>query len=84
MATVGIKEARLRFSELIRKASKGQEVIITRRGIPIARVVPTGRLVPLDGIYLSPSEAVKRMQEFPRFKLPRGTSIKKMISEGRR
>ena len=77
MATVGTKEARLRFSELIRKASKGEDVIITRRGIPIARLVPTE-----DQKKRSIREAIEDLKKFRRGKFLRG-NLKKMISEGR-
>ncbi|HEX3068268.1 MAG TPA: type II toxin-antitoxin system prevent-host-death family antitoxin [Thermoanaerobaculia bacterium] len=35
-------EARTRFGELLDRVSEGEEVIITRRNKPVARLVPEG------------------------------------------
>lgn len=39
-ASVGIFEAKTRLSELVERVERGEEVIITRRGTPVARLVP--------------------------------------------
>ena len=39
---VSAAEARNRLSELLAEAERGVEVTITRRGVPVARLVPTG------------------------------------------
>jgi prevent-host-death family protein len=36
----GIYEAKNRFSELVERVAAGEEVIITRHGQPVARLVP--------------------------------------------
>jgi prevent-host-death family protein len=38
--TVGAFEAKTHFSELLMRASKGEEILITKRGKPLARLVP--------------------------------------------
>jgi prevent-host-death family protein len=35
---IGVKEARQRFSELVERASQGEEIVIIRRGEPVARM----------------------------------------------
>lgn len=40
MATAGIKETRQHFTEYLAKVERGEEVIITRRNEPIARITP--------------------------------------------
>ena len=40
MATVNLKDAKDRLSELIRDAEKGKTVVITRNGEPVADLVP--------------------------------------------
>ena len=35
-----VAEARARFSELLSRAQKGEEVVITRGGMPVARLAP--------------------------------------------
>ena len=43
MIKVGIFEAKTHLSVLLEKVSQGQEVLITKRGEPIARLVPAQR-----------------------------------------
>jgi len=40
METVNISEAKATLSKLIEKVTKGQEVIISRAGKPVAKLVP--------------------------------------------
>lgn len=40
MTTLKAVEAKSHFSEILERASKGEEFIVTRRGEPVARVVP--------------------------------------------
>lgn len=39
MPTVGAFEAKTKFSELLDAVERGEEVVITRRGLPVARLV---------------------------------------------
>jgi prevent-host-death family protein len=43
MITVTITEAKIQFSRLLKKVEEGEEVIITRRGVPIAKLVAVRR-----------------------------------------
>lgn len=40
MVTVGAFDAKTHLSSLLNKVAQGEEVLITRRGIPVARLVP--------------------------------------------
>lgn len=40
MSTVTVAEAKAKLSELLDSVERGEEVVITRRGKPIARVSP--------------------------------------------
>lgn len=40
MKTVTVRELRNRYTSLLRWVSAGEEIVITRRGQPIARLVP--------------------------------------------
>lgn len=40
MKTVTAREANQKFSQLLASVDKGEEVVITRRGVPVARLVP--------------------------------------------
>ena len=77
--TVGILEAKQKLSRLVERASKGEEIIITRRGKEQARRVPM------------PAERERTLKEIfdsimsrPRIKLPKGLTIKSLIEAGRR
>ena len=40
MKTVGAFEAKTHLNELLRQVSEGETIRITRRGVPIAKLVP--------------------------------------------
>ena len=40
MQRVGIRETRERIAQLIDAVARGEEILITRRGKPVARLVP--------------------------------------------
>lgn len=40
MTTVAVFEAKTRLSELLSQVQQGEEVVITRHGVPMARLVP--------------------------------------------
>jgi prevent-host-death family protein len=40
MKTVGAFDAKTRLNELLRLASKGETIQITRRGVPVAKLMP--------------------------------------------
>lgn len=40
MRTIGAFEAKTHLSEILERAAQGEETIITRRGVPIAKVIP--------------------------------------------
>ena len=43
METVTAQDANRHFSALLRKVQQGQEVLVTSRGTPVARMVPVTR-----------------------------------------
>ena len=43
MQTINTHEAKTRFSRLLRRVSAGEEITISNRGVPIARLVPIPR-----------------------------------------
>jgi prevent-host-death family protein len=42
MQSIGAFEAKTHFSALLEKVEKGEQVIITKHGHPVAKLVPTG------------------------------------------
>lgn len=80
MVTVGVREAKTRFSELLVKAEEGETVVVTRHGVPVARIVPIGKKTE-DG-----NAAMEKLHRFRRERRPtlNGISIRKLIEDGRR
>lgn len=80
MATIGAFEAKTHFSELLERARNGEKIIISKRGVPAAMLVPIERREPL-----SPAEAVARLMELRRgIRLAKGTKIRDLIDDGRK
>lgn len=44
--SLSVREARARFAELLDEVARGEQVVITRRGKPIARIIPEHGLSP--------------------------------------
>lgn len=75
---IGVSEATTHLSALIVQVTRGSEITITRRGVPVAR------LVPVDGrLRRDPSEAAIRIRELRRrIKLGRVT-LRSLVEKGR-
>ena len=41
---ISAKEARVRLSDLLKRAEKGEEVLLSRRGKKVARIVPVKKV----------------------------------------
>ena len=60
MLTLSSREANQNFARVIRAAVSGEEVLITRRGVAVAKVVP---VKPEDDAVARREAAIKRTQE---------------------
>lgn len=49
MQSYNVAEAKTHLSEILEKVSEGEEVLLTRRGQPVARVIPVERTVNILG-----------------------------------
>jgi prevent-host-death family protein len=78
MDRVGIYEAKARLSELIAEVAKGGEVVITKRGKAVARLVPPE--VPRRG---APARAARRIRALCERLNIRRVRIRELIEEGR-
>ena len=79
MKTVGAFEAKTHLNELLRRVSTGETIRITRRGIPVAHLVPVE-----DERKDKVIKAVRELREI-RKKLSLGRlSVRELIDEGRR
>ena len=72
-ATVGAFEAKTHLSELIDRAAKGEEIVITRHGTPVAKLVPVAK-----GDQRDLPEVVENLKKFRRGKTLGGISWKEL------
>ena len=79
MANVGVHEARTRFSRLLDRVARGERITITRRGAPVADLVPAAR--PRKQ---SVGEAIRSLRALRQGNRLDGLPIQELIEEGRR
>jgi len=78
--TVGAYQAKTHLSELLEKVEAGEEITITKRGTPVAKLVPVKNDV-------KPEEriaAINRIQKLSIGLSLGGLKVKDLIAEGRR
>jgi prevent-host-death family protein len=73
METVGLFEAKTHLSELIARAERGEEVVITRHNKPVAKLVPINE-VPAD-LVARRRRALAELQDIGRRMVERGGPI---------
>ncbi len=78
--TVGAYEAKTHLSELLEKVEAGEEIIITKHGVPVARLVPMKKEASAE----QRAAAVTRIQKLGSGLSLAGLKIKDLINEGRR
>ena len=78
---VGSFEAKTRFSALLDRVQKGEEVTITRHGKPVARLVPIGDET--QARRDRKKAAIEWIKEFRRNHSTGGEIVKDWIEEGR-
>lgn len=79
MRTVGAFEAKTQLSNLLDVVERGEEVLITRHGKPIARLVPAG-IVDHERI----TQAIEKLKAIRAGSALGGLSWKELRDEGRR
>lgn len=80
MSTFGSFDAKARLSELIARVSEGERITITRRGTPVAMLVPAEPRPRKDR-----RQVIAELKEFGRGRsLKKGAKIRDLIEEGRR
>lgn len=77
--TIIAEEMTTQWPALLDRVAEGEQITITRQGIPIARLAP----VPSPA-KMTPAEAVDRLLELRRGIRLNGLSIREMIDEGRK
>jgi prevent-host-death family protein len=79
MRTVGAFEAKTQLSNLLDVVERGEEVLITRHGKPIARLVPAG-IVDRERV----TQAIEKLKALRAGSTLGGLSWKELRDEGRR
>jgi prevent-host-death family protein len=78
MSHIGIYDAKIQLSRLIQEVEAGREVVITRRGKPVARLVP-----PAASRKHAPARAARRIRALCERLDIRGVTVRELIEEGR-
>lgn len=81
MHQIGTFEAKNRFSELLDEVEAGEEIVVTRRGKPVARIVA---FEPPDRGVADALAAMERIREQAKTVSLGGITIRELIDEGRR
>lgn len=79
MKTVGAFEAKTHLNQLLKQVSKGETIRITLRGIPVAKLVPSG-----EGAAKDLKQTVREIREIRKGARLKGLTIRGLINEGRR
>jgi len=81
MESIGIYEAKSKLSELVEKVEAGQEVIITRRGRPVVKLVRAKRQK--EGVDSGRSALIDEIITFSKTCKVGRINLRKLIAEGR-
>ncbi len=79
MTTVGAYEAKTHLPKLLNRVAKGEKIIITKHGIPVA-VLQQPELTKK----ILPQDVITNLREFRKNHSLEGLSLKEMIEEGKR
>lgn len=63
MKTVSAREANQKFSQLLAAVGRGEEIVITRRGLPVARLLPHAKENEVTARREAYERMVKRMRK---------------------
>ena len=79
MQTVGAFQAKTHFSSLLDQVEKGEQIIITKHGHPVAKLIPA-----IIINQASSRHAIQRIKEFSKTNTLGGIDWKELRDEGRR
>ncbi len=79
MTEVGAYEAKTNLPKLLERVAAGEQITITRHGVPVARLVPAG-----GAAARTPDETVAALREFRRGRRLGDLSLRELIEDGRR
>ena len=78
MLTVGAYEAKTKLSHLLKQVAKGERIVITKHGVPVAVLEPF-----LHAGKRDPKEVITAIKAFRKGRRLEGIKIRDLIEEGR-
>jgi prevent-host-death family protein len=79
MDSIGVGKARTHFSQLLERVAQGETITITRRGVPVAMLVPPPSTKERDV-----RAAIEKLIEWRKGYTLGDLTIRELIEEGRR
>ena len=79
MSTVGLFDAKTHLSALVDRVARGEEITITKHGVPVAVLTPAGNRRKKD-----PQKVTDRIRALRKGARLEGVTIRQLIEEGRR
>jgi len=79
MSSVGSYEAKTHLPSLLDRVAKGEQITITKHGVPIAKIVPIS-----DKKYIDRQAAIEKLMALSKGLTLDGLSIRETIEEGRK
>jgi prevent-host-death family protein len=77
--SIGAYDAKTHFSELLEQVAQGEEIVITRHGMPVARMVPVSPVSSTE----SRQAAIDSMRQLAARSRLDGLRVQDLIAEGR-
>ncbi|MBV9386984.1 MAG: type II toxin-antitoxin system Phd/YefM family antitoxin [Chroococcidiopsidaceae cyanobacterium CP_BM_ER_R8_30] len=78
MELIGAYEAKTHLPALLERVAKGEEIVITKHGTPIARLVPIE-----NNQHRDVRSVIKELKSFRKDHTLGGISVRDLINEGR-
>jgi prevent-host-death family protein len=79
MNTIGLSDAKTHLSALLERVAQGEEITITKRGVPVALLVPVANRRKKD-----PKKVAERIRALRRGARLEGVTIRQLLEEGGR
>jgi prevent-host-death family protein len=79
MNTVGLFDAKTHLSALLERVAQGEEVTITKHGVPVALLIPAANRRKKD-----PKKVAERIRTLRQGARLEGVTIRQLLEEGRR
>ena len=76
---IAADEAKTHFFEVLRRVAGGEQMTITRHGVPVARMMPVRSKAPFE----QRRDAVREIRRLAKHNSLRGLRIKDLVAEGR-